>query len=61
MYRIVVGSVVLMALFLGLFAMTVEPEQQILEAQDLREPGLQDKLVVRKDHVGLAQSSYKQR
>lgn len=54
MNRIVVGCVLLMALFLGLFAMSVEPEAGAPEAHNL-----QDKLTVRSDHVGLAQNSYK--
>lgn len=54
MNRIVVGCIVLMALFLGLFAMSVEPEAGAPEAHNL-----QDKLTVRSDHAGLAQNSYK--
>jgi hypothetical protein len=56
MNRIVVGCIVLMALFLGLFAMSVEPEANAPEALNL-----QDKLTTRADHVGLAQNTYRQR
>lgn len=56
MYRIVVGCIALMALFLGLFAMSVEPESKPYESH-----GRQDKLTVGAEHAGLNQNTPQQR
>lgn len=56
MYRIAVACIALMALFLGLFAVSVEPE-----AGDFGVHGLQDKLTVGSEHAGLRQDTLQHR
>jgi len=56
MYGIVVACVAVMAMFLALFAMSVEPESKSLEAH-----GLQDKLIVGSEHAGLKQGGVERR
>lgn len=52
MNRIVGGCIALMAVFLGLFAVSVEPESASLEAY-----GHQDQITVGAEHAGLSQNT----
>lgn len=55
MNRLVGGCIALMAVFLGLFAISVEPESASLESY-----GNQDKVAVGTEHAGLDQNAVRQ-